>query len=278
VIYFKQILLYLTLILSSFNVLYCQHPTVNKVDNIMKPYSHFYNNNYCYSNMINDTIVEFNYEISIPDYDGELVHLFFAYSTIGCTNIELLSSEIYDSNGILFIGFYLNDILPYDTYIWKLVFKLNTGCYIDYFCPLYVYENPLYVSFKEMKVLEGNIIDFTVYNQVNNNRFILKRSTNLKDFDIVDDDIKGDYYNLNEKSYRVIDTLFENKINYYSLYCEDYNGEVELLDIQYINNKNTKRTIRYTDIYGRNINISNHKGIYLKIVNNTIIFKQMLID
>jgi hypothetical protein len=267
--YFKWILLFIPL------ELFSQHNNINGVDSPLYPFIYLYTNNLCYSEQQNDTIINFEYQLIVPNYNDELIMLLFSYSTSNCSNINLISSKIYNNDSLLFTGFYLNDLTPNDIYIWKLSFNVNTGCLIDYFCPLFIIENVLNVSFKQMRIIKGNIIEFTVNNQINNKEFIIERTQDFNNTIIVSK-LEGDYYNLTEKTYQIQDITFDKTINYYLLYSLDYNGLKELLYIDWIDNRDTQESVEYKDINGRIINdLNSYKGIYIEIINKTIVNKKV---
>jgi len=240
---------------------------INPQTNPLFSFNTLYNDNNCYFENISDTITQVNYKLI--GVEG-LVFITFGYSSAGCYAIEITSSKLYHNGQEYGTGFYYNNLIVGDEYIWTITFRINPGCNIDFICPIYFIENPLSVELKSFKVIEGNLIEFEVFNQINNRVFIVEQTNDFKVYRIVKI-VDGDGTLNAEKTFSVVDTSFNNEVNYYILTSEDYNGVKDQMGVTYIDNTDLKRTKEYKDIMGREIiDLNEYSGIYFEVLNKNI--------
>ena len=109
-----------------------------------------------------------------------------------------------------------------------------------------------------------------MFNQINNRVFIVEQTNDFKIYRVIKI-VDGDGTLNSEKTFSVVDTNFNNDINYYILTSEDYNGVRNQMGVSYIDNTDLKRTKEYKDIMGREIiDLNEYSGIYFEVLNKNI--------
>jgi hypothetical protein len=128
------------------------------------------------------------------------------------------------------------------------------------------------INFEVKSVDNINCLSWTTISELNNDYFILERSLNVLDWEVIAIENGNDNSSTLIK-YESKDCTFKKVKNYYRLKQVDFNGSILYSNIIYINNeKSNKKIIKITDILG-NIVDENYAGVVLIYYSDNSIIK-----
>jgi len=178
-------------------------------------------------------------------------------------------TTIYSSNADLSIteGSYID---PYFAALQAGVRRPNFDVCYDVLCPLPIEL----ISFDVNKKSENsNILKWITATEINNDYFIIEKSTDASSFKEVEK-IKGAGNSKEIKKYYYEDNFILNEINYYRLKTVSYYGQIEFSNIIAIENRNlNKDPIKTTNILGQEVESGYNGVVFVHYSDGTVIKK-----
>jgi hypothetical protein len=128
------------------------------------------------------------------------------------------------------------------------------------------------ISFYGEHVGNTNVITWKTATEINNEKFILERSSNVNNW-ISITEIPGSGTSTSTKTYSYVDMSPDNGVNYYRLTQVDWDGHREVFKIIVIENKKSSNNVIYYDFQelmsGREVKsvVPDYNKVYLRSVN-----------
>jgi hypothetical protein len=130
-----------------------------------------------------------------------------------------------------------------------------------------IFPLPIELYSFEGFIIDGkNLITWSTASENNNDYFILERSINGEDWDLVTK-LPGSGNSTQNIDYSYVDNSFRKQVNYYRLTQVDYDGVSQSFDPIAIDNRSTDKIVKYINSLGQEVD-ENEKGMIILIYEN----------